>query len=92
MEYYLKKKNNQESPRSSEKKKNSPHDKINTPKKKKGRLERFRSLDKDDLESTLFFTHVKNDGKDNGYCILCDFNQESHKSNHKSHFLQITKI
>ena len=54
MEYYLKKKNNQESPRSSVKKKNRPDDKINTPKKKKGSLERFRSLDKDDLESTIF--------------------------------------
>ena len=74
------------------KKNNIPDDKIKTPKKKRGKNPRFRSLDKDDLESTLFLTLLKKDGEDKGYCLLCDFNQESHKSNHKRHFLQITKI
>lgn len=85
MEVFLRK-NNQESPRSSLKQKNRPHDKINTPKKKKGRIERFRPLDKDELESTIFFTRFKKDGEDKGYCLLCDFNQESQKFKHRRHF------
>ena len=91
MEYFLKNKNNQESPRSSLKQKNRPHDNINTPKKNKGMLERFKSLDKDELESNIFFTLFKKDGEDTGYCLLCDFNQESHKSNHKRHFYKSPK-
>ena len=68
------------------KKKNRPYDKRNTPKKKKGKIEILKSWNKNDLEPNLFFTHIKDDGKDRGYCLLCDFNQESHKSNHRRNF------
>ena len=56
------------------KKKNRIDDKRNT-RNKKGNIERFSSLNKNNLESTLFFTLIKCNVKDRVYCLLCDFNQ-----------------